>query len=285
MPDTSFFLPLVLQSAVVPLLVALVLLALGRAARLAKAAPLLAIAGGFLASYAATLHAQWSPLPHAALDWLPYLVIAGAVAAACVEKIAAPSRRCAARLVTGLALAAVVVWPALASLGAAKAAVAIVVIALLVAITWTSVARPARGAVTRPLLLAVVAGGTALALMLDSSQSIGQLSGALACVLAACLVFGLPRLRVAFTPAAAGLAVLVLAALLANAQLYAGFSLGYVALLVAALLADPVLAALARRRRPGADGPGWMPAAVLTALPVVVTIALAVKAAHDSGGY
>ncbi len=284
MPDSSFFLPLVLQSAVVPLLVALALLAIVRAAW-PKAAALSALAGGFLASYGATLHAQWSLVPHAALDWLPWLVVAGAVAAASVERIGAPVARCAARLVTGLALGAIVVWPALASLGAAKAALAIVVIGLLVALAWTCMARPARGAVTRPLLLAVVAGGTALTLMLDSSQSIGQLSGALASVLAACIVFGLPRLRVAFTPAAAGLAVLVLAALLANAQLYAGFSLGYVALLLVALVADPVVAALNRLRRPGADGPGWFPAAVLTALPVVVTIALAVKAAHDSGGY
>jgi hypothetical protein len=79
--------------------------------------------------------------------------------------------------------------------------------------------------------------------------------------------------------------VLLLAALLANAQLYAGFSLGYVALLIAALLADPALAATRRLRRPGAEGPGWIPAAVLTAVPVMVTVALAVKAAHDSGGY
>ena len=284
MPETSFFLPLVLQSAVVPLLVALVLLAAGRAAW-PRAAALVALAGGFLASYAATLHAQWSPVPHVALDWLPCLVVAGAVAAASVEKIASPMARCMARLLAGAILAAVVVWPALASVGAVKAAIAVVAIALLVALTWTCMARPARGAVTRPLLLAVVAGGAALTLMLDSSQSIGQLSGALASVLAACVVFGLPRLRVAFTPAAAGLAVLVLAALLANAQLYAGFSLGYVALLVAALLADPAFAAIKRLRRPGAEGPGWIPAAVLTALPVMVTVALAVKAAHDSGGY
>ena len=284
MPETSFFLPLVLQSAVVPLLVALVLLAVLRAVA-PRAAALLAIAGGFLASYAATLHAQWSLIPHVALDWLPCLVVAGAAAAAGVEKLGAGPARAVARLVSGLVVGAVVTWPALASLGAAKAVVAVVAIGLLVALTWTCMARPARGAVTRPLLLAVVAGGAALTLMLDSSQSIGQLSGALASVLAACIVFGLPRLRTAFTPAAAGLAVLLLAALLANAQLYAGFSLGYVALLVAALLADPVLAAVDRLRRPGAEGPGWIPAAVLTAVPVVVTIALAVKAAHDSGGY
>ena len=284
MPETSFFLPLVLQSAVVPLLVALVLLATGRAAW-PRAAALVALAGGFLASYAATLHAQWSPVPHAALDWLPYLIAGGAIAAASVERIPSPAARCMARVLAGAILASVVVWPALASVGAVKAAVAIVAIALLVGLTWTCMARPARGAVTRPLLLAVVAGGAALTLMLDSSQAIGQLSGALASVLAACVVFGLPRLRVAFTPAAAGLAVLVLAALLANAQLYAGFSLGYVGLLLAALLADPAFAAIKRLRRPGAEGPGWIPAAVLTAVPVMVTIALAVKAAHDSGGY
>jgi hypothetical protein len=173
-----------------------------------------------------------------------------------------------------------VVYPALGSLGAAKAALTAVVVAILVALAWGAKARPAQSAATRPLLLAVVAGGTGLALMLDSSQAIGQLSGALAMTLAACMLFALPRLALAFTPAATGLAVLLLGALLANAYVYAGFPLGYVALLISALLIDPVIAGL---RRTG--GLPWIPAAVLTSIPVVVTVALAVKAAQDHGGY
>jgi len=280
MPEMSFFLPLVLQSALVPLVVALVVLAAGRAARREAGAALPALAAGFIASYAATLHAQWSPLPKVALDWLPYVTAAGAVAALTAEKIAAAHARIAARLLVALATGTLAVYPALGSLGPAKAALAAAVMAVVVTMVWTLKTRPARGPATRPLLLALVAGGSGLALMLDSSQAIGQLSGALAMALAACVLFVLPRFAVPFTAAATGLAVLLLGALLTNAYVYAGFPLGYVALLVAALLIDPVLTAL---RRTG--GLPWIPAAVLTAIPVLVTVALAVKAAQDHGGY
>jgi hypothetical protein len=285
MPEMSFFLPLVLQSAIVPLLVALAVLAACRGARLQAMAPVLALATGFLASYAATLHAQWSPLPHVALDWLPWIVVIGALAAWSIEKIASRVARIAARGLAGAVVGALVVASALESLGVAKAALTALVVAVLVALAWTAMARPARGRATRPLLLALVAGGTGLALMLDSSQAIGQLSGGLACALAACVLFALARSHTGFPPAAAGLAVLTLAVLLANAHVFAAFPLQYVALLVAALLADPGLAALRRLRRSDAEGLGWIPAAVLTAVPVVLTIALAVKAAQESGGY
>jgi hypothetical protein len=280
MPDTSFFLPLVLQSALVPFGVALAVLAGGRAARLDTSTTLLALAAGFLASYFATLHAQWSALPKVALDWLPWIAAAGAVAALGTERLATAGQRVGARLLIALATGVLVVYPALGSLGPLKAALIAAGLAILVTLAWTLKARAGRGAATRPLLIAVVAGGTGLALMLDSSQAIGQLSGALAMALAACMLFALPRFQLAFTPAATGLAVLLLGALLANAHVYAGFPLGYVALLAGALVVDPVLAAL--RRSPGLP---WVPVAVLTAIPVLVTLALAVKAAQDHGGY
>ena len=280
MPETSFFLPLFLQSAVLPLAVALAVLAAGRAAGRDAALP--AIAAGFLAAYFAILRAQWSVVPQAALDWLPWVVLAAAAAAAAVEKIPGGFARFAGRLATALVAGAVVVYPGLASFGAAKAVASVLVIGFAIAALWSLKARPALGAATRPLLLAVAAGGAGLALMLDSSQSIGQLSGALAMTLAACVLFALPRLGRNFTRAAAGLAVLVFGILLAMAHLYAGFPPGYVALLAAALLLDPVVAAV---RRSPSGGLPWVPAAVLTAIPVAVTVALAVKAAHDSGGY
>jgi len=283
-PDVSFVLPLILQSAVLPFAVALALLAAART-RLGAAAAVLAVAAGFLASYFATLHAQWSPLPKVALDWVPLIVVAGGVAAWVTENIRHAAARRLARLAVSLAAGTLVVWPALQSLGAPKAALATLAIGVLVAAAWTVKAHAAARRPTPPLMLAVVAGGAGLALMLDSSQSIGQLSGGLASVLAACLAFNLPRVRAAFSPAAAGLAVLMLGVLLANAHLYAGFSLGYVALLAAAVVADPLLAAFRRARPEGSDAAGWATAAVLTAIPVVVTIGLAVKAAHDSGGY
>ena len=282
MPDTSFFLPLLLQSAVVPFGVAVAVLAACRAARLDALASLLALAAGFLASYVAILHAQWSLVPKVALDWLPWITVAGAFAAVAGDKLPGAAARFALRLVLSLAAGGLVVSSALGSLGPMKAALTALAIGVVLAGLWTLVTRPAQGAATRPLLLAVVAGGSGLVLMMDSSQSMGQLSGALAMALAACVLFALPAIGVRFTPAAAGLAVLLLGVLWATAHVYSGFSLGYVALLAGALLIDPLLGVIRRSERGGLP---WVPAAVLTAIPVAVTVALAVKAMQESGGY
>jgi hypothetical protein len=110
--------------------------------------------------------------------------------------------------------------------------------------------------------------------MIDASQLLGQLCGGLGVAIGVC---GL--LRRPFGPAAAGTAVLLLGALLGYAFIYAGFGMLMVALLVAALLADALLGAL--RRRPAAPLPG----ALLTVLPVLVAVGLAVKAMQDAGGY
>jgi hypothetical protein len=283
MPESSIVLPMLWQSALLPFAVALAVLFAGRALRLQAAAAVLAVAAGFLASYFAVLQGQWSLLPKVALDWLPLTVVVAAAAALAIE-----SRegfvRILARGVVALIAAALVVWPAIASFGVAKAVLAIGVTAALVTLVWTLLAASNRGSATQPLLLAVVAGGAGLALMLDSSQSAGRLSGALAMTLAACLLFAW-RLRVPFAPGATGLVVVLLGALFANAHLYAGFPPSYLALLVGALLAQPVLDALLHRGRTPAGGWAWLPPAVLTVLPVVVTVALAVKAASDSGGY
>jgi hypothetical protein len=285
MPDpSSFVLPLLLQSALIPFAVALaVLFALRRS--LPALAPALAVASAFIAAYFAIFHAQWSFVPQQALDWLPWLALFGAVAAIAAERISAAARLLLARAVISAVTAGVVVWPALASIGMQKGMLTIVVATVLIAAAWSYLGRVGLGRPTPSLLLMVVAGGTALALMLDSSQAIGQLSGALASALGACVVFNLPRLRSTFSGAASGIAVLVLGALLLNAYLYAGFSLIYVALLVAGLLADPIVAAVNRLRR-RSDGIGsWLSAGVLCALPVLVTIGLVIKTAQEAGGY
>ena len=282
MPETSFLLPLLLQSAVVPFGVAVAVLAACRAARLDALASLLAVAAGFVASHVAILHAQWSLVPKVALDWLPWIALAGAIAATTGERLPGAASRFALHLGVSLVVGGLLVSSAIGSLGPLKAALVALATGLVLAGLWTLVTRPAQGAATRPLLLAVVAGGTGLVLMMDSSQSMGQLSGALAMALAACVLFALPAMGVRFTPAAAGLAVLLLGVLWATAHVYAGFSLGYVALLAGALLIDPLLGVVRRSERGGLP---WVPAAVLTAIPVAVTVALAVKAMQESGGY
>jgi hypothetical protein len=272
MPDPSFVLPLLLQSVLVPAAAcAVLLLILLRAggARRDWAAPV-AIAGGFLASMAATYHAQWSFPPHQALDWMP-LVLALALCAIAVE----PRGAWWSRLLLSALVAAVVAWPALGSAGAAMTLATVAVMALLMTGIWTALASAAQRPAA-PLALTLAAGGAGLALMIDASQLIGQLCGALGVAVAVC---GLLRLRAGFGTAAVGASVLLLGAMLGYARIYAGFGLPMMALLLAALLAEPLLTALRRRPAP------TLPAALLIAMPVLAAIGLAVRAMQESGGY
>jgi hypothetical protein len=281
MPESSLVLQLLWQSALVPAIVALGVLAASRALRLNA---VVAVVAAFVASYFATLHGQWSLVPHVALDWMPWIAVGAAAAAVGVERASGPARL-ALRLVVGLAVAAIVARGALTSLGAAHAVVEVLVAAVLITFVWSAFATVPEGGARSPLLLAVVAGGTGLALMLDSSQQIGQLCGALSMALGVCMLLNVPRTRVAFPPAASGAAVVLLGALILNAHLYAGFSLGYVALLVVALLADALLAAGVRLRGRDLHPRSWIPAAVLTVIPVLATLALVLKTAQEHGGY
>ena len=285
MPDPSFVIPLFLQSALLPFAVALTALLVLRAPRLAPLAPLVALAAGFLASYVAVYHAQWSFAPHQSLDWLPWIVLFGAAGVVATENAAPTVLRHLARLTISLSCAALVAWPALASAGLPKAVLPVAATGGLMFAAWTYLSATVKQRPTPVLMLAVVAGGAALALMLDSSQLIGQLSGALATTLVACLAFNVPRVRTAFSGAATGLAVLLLGTLLANAYFYAGFSIAYVLLLVGGLLADPLVAGINRLRQ-RSDGVGaWATAGLLTAIPVLTTLGLAIRAAQESGGY
>ncbi|QDZ28071.1 hypothetical protein [Noviherbaspirillum sp. UKPF54] len=288
MPDLSFVLPLFLQSALLPLVAALAVLAALRNVRNLRAsgaAAALALAAGFLASYFAVFHEQWSPAPHQALDWMPWIVVFGAAGALGAQLAGQATVRIALRVALSLAAAFVVAWPAAAGMGMVKILAAIAAGGLLMAAAWNYLSRASTSRPTPVLLLMVVAGGAALTLMFDSSQAIGQLSGALASALAAVAVCNMPRMRVPFGGAAAGVAVLALGSLLLNAYIYSGLPLGYVALLAGALLADPLVAAFDRARQRNASFASHAGAAVLSALPVLVTIALAVKTAQESGGY
>ena len=272
MPDPSFILPLLLQSVLIPAASAAVLQLLLAAGHRDWPAPL-AIAAGLLASYIATFHAQWSFPPHQALDWLP-LVLALALGAIFVERKAALPLR----LLLALLVAGVVAWPALGSAGMPRTLLMIAVVAALVTAAWTALAASAARRPAPPLMLAVVAGGAGLALMIDASQLLGQLCGALGVAILACglLRRGLPH---GFGPAAIGAATLLLGALLAYAHIYAGFAWPMVLLLAGALLAGSLLLRLMSGPR------AWLAAVGMAALPVLAVIGLAVKAMQDSGCY
>jgi hypothetical protein len=76
----------------------------------------------------------------------------------------------------------------------------------------------------------------------------------------------------------------VLGTLLLQAHVYAGFPLVYVALLVAAAVAD-IGAALLANRGGAITWRARAAAFTLTLVPVVVVVGLAVKGMQDSGGY
>lgn len=291
MPDPSFILPLFLQSALLPFAVAGAVLSasptLARRSRGMQApswTAAMAVTLGFLACYIAVLHAQWSLQPRQALDWLPWTLLCAGVAALLTERLSRRGSRLLARAAISLAAAALTAWPALPGAGPKVAAAAIAVTALLVFAAWSGLARPALGRSASALPLMIAAGAAALALMLDSSQLIGQLAGALAATLAAGIAVGLLKPQAAFSGAATGIAVLLLGVLLLHAHLYAGFPLAYIALLASGLLAAcAVEAAAARQERHPARA--WMVSSALCAVPALVMIGLAVKAAQDSGGY
>jgi hypothetical protein len=285
MPDPSFVIPLILQSALVPFGVALALLFALRRMPLQVIVPAIAVAGGFVAAWFAAFHAQWSAIPKTALDWLPTIAVFGVVGSLAAENAPHAATRLLSRLVIALVAVTLVIWPAMASLGPSKAIAVAGSAAVLIAIAWSSLAKSGENRPTPAPLLAVVAGGAGMALMLDSSAALGQSSGALASVLAACMLFNLPRVRIAFSAPATGTAVLLLGVLLMNAYVYAGFSPVYVALLAGGLFADPLVAAIdGLRNRQGGAG-SWITAAVLTAVPVLTTVGLAVRTLQESGGY
>src|SRR5207247_1844674 len=124
----------------------------------------------------------------------------------------------------------------------------------------------------------------ALALMLDSSQMIGQLTGALAATLGALIIVTMLRSRSTLGGAAVGITILLLGALLANAYLYAGFPLLIIALLAGGLLAAAIAFFLARRGILAART-SCITAIALCAVSGLVAVALALKAAQDAGGY
>ena len=283
MPDTSFLIPLLLQSVLAPFAAAAVAaLALQRPLGRA-AATAIAVAAGFLASYAATVQGAWSLSPQSAMDWQPWIVLAAVGGALLVDRAPAGALLFLARAVLGVLLGLVVVWPAIGSLGAAKASVAAVVAGIVIAAAWSVRTRGLFTGETPALQLAIIAGGAGLAMMLDSSQTPGRLAGALAMALAACAIAG--RFRAPAGSAAAGTTLLVLGSLLLQAHVYAGFPLVYVALLAAATVADLAPSLLANR---GGGAITWRVKAAsfaLTLVPVAVVVGLAVKGMQDSGGY
>lgn len=284
--DISFFLPLVIQSALVPFTVAIVTLFLLTRSSFQRLAAPVAILLAFLASYFLVFQDQWTPVPRQALDWLFWIGLLALPGAVLVERVQHGGVRILLRAILACAAIVMVIWPLLQQGEPQQHATVIAVSVILIAAAWTLLAREAQRGPMPPVLLTIVAGGAALALMIDASQMIGQLLGALAMACAGCAAFNLGRRRAYFNEAATGLALIVLGALVANAFVYADFSIVYVVLLAAGLLGSVLAEALLRLFGKESGGAAsWVASLLLSGLPVLVAIGLAVKSAQDSGGY
>jgi hypothetical protein len=298
MPDPSFLVPLLLQSAVIP--AATVVAVWLPAKRLLKGSthaslqaartdgaafpvlPAVAVACGFLAAFFATFHAQWSLPPGQALDWLPWIV------AAALAQVAIARHRRARKLlsrlaVTGVALV-VTAWPALPGLGIGRvgALVGVGTVLILSAQNWRT--GPQAVTPTRLLPLTVISGCAGLAMLLDSSQVLGQLGGALGMALLGLVAVGVLQPRSIDAQAVQDIAILILGVLLANAWLYADLPVLIIGFLAVGLLAGALIQYLDQART-GESRKGLILARACSLLCGAATLLLAVRAAQESGGY
>lgn len=280
----SFILPLVLQSALLPFGVALAILAAMRRLDRPELGAALAVPLALLASYFA-IHRQWSPLPQQALDWLPWIGLLAVAAALGAGRLSQAWARAVLRLATGCVAAAMSLAPILMNVEPVRLFAVVVLTGVLLVVAWTVLGSSAASAHASALVLAIVAGGAGLTLMIDASQSLGQLNGALAMACTACFVFALVARRTAFDQAAAGIALVLLAALLVNAHVYAGFSLMYVTLLLAGLAGGAVPVVLRAFGKNEAGIMACIGVALVAGIPVLAAIGLVLKAAQESGGY
>lgn len=271
--SVSFFLPLLLQSALLPFGVALAVLFAGRGGQRAPVLKGAAVLAGFLASFA-FIHPQWSPMPEQALDWLPWVGIVALIGAMLVQNAQRRLLRILAHAALGAIAVLMVLEPVLGSIGHNRTLLIVAAAACAVALAWELF--ETRGPSAAPVALLIVSGGAGLALMIDASQSLGQLHGALAMAVAACVFLALAGRSRAFGSTAAGVALMLLAAMLASAHVYAEFSLVYVGLLAAGLASGLVAASSAR---------GIVLGAIGAAIPVLAVLGLVLKVAQDSGGY
>lgn len=287
--DGSLFANPLVQSAVLPLLVAVVATALLRLVGGAGRGPLLAgaaIALGFLAAYLTIAGVPLWP-PRASDQKLAYVVVAGVFLGLLLDIMRPPELWQRAGIV--LAAAVAVLWLAEPRLRSPETAmlvrVALLWLGVSVALLRLSGMR-ARGSDAGATLL-VVAAGLAPIAFFGASISVAQYAGALAAATGGFLLWSWPLSHYRFGQAGVLGAGGVLAAVVVIMALYTRASTMALALLLAAFFAD-----LAARRVPLPGGTlkrllGPISLALLGAVPVglAVLVAYVAGGGSGSGGY
>jgi hypothetical protein len=184
----------------------------------------LAIAAGFLAGYHAIAGLPVLPSESrrlAALDWMPWLVIA-ALVVSLVQSFSA-GRRVPSWIWSALVCVLVVLLSFLGKLGSDAPWLHFAIMAAVLFLAWQSadaLARKLPGPAV-PAMLWVVATATAVSAVLSHSAKIAQLDGALAACLGACVVVALWNPLLSAAGGAVAIAMTVLGVSWLNAVHYA----------------------------------------------------------------
>lgn len=244
----------------------------------------LALAAGVLAAYHAVAGMPVLPSANrrlAALDWVPWLVIA--VALVSLVQTTRAGRRVPLVLCTAFSCALVVVMSFASQFANGPRSLAPLVCAVVLFIAWRSTEGLARRITGPgvPAALLVVATGTSLAALFSSSAKIAQISGGLAACLGAAVVVALWNPLLCIAGGGVAVTLTVLGSCWINAIHYAELPPLAGVLLVVALLAPWAV----RLWRFDASG-GLMQAlvcAALAAAPAAAAVVIAHASAPDTG--
>lgn len=233
----------------------------------------LALAGAFLFALR-TLNGAFVWPPAQALDWLPMLLAAGLALFAVDDYHDFPARlRVGLQGLFALVAAGLLLLPLLEQDAGALAALP------LIGGVWLAVWFHVDGRTPRALgpatALFVVAVGNAAVAVLTGSVLLGQLSGALAAALGACLLAGLIRREPLLGHAGVATGVIALGILLLAERYYAELPLSVLALLLSAFALSAVFS-IRHRRGPWRLRDGlW--AGMLAGVPVLLAAWLAYR--------
>ncbi|WP_298138428.1 hypothetical protein [Acidiferrobacter sp.] len=273
----------VLVPAVAAGLVALSARALSASApRLARCLAALAVPVAFLAGYF-VIYRNFTFPPETVLSWVPVFVAALAVIASTPGRAGTPVRARVLPIAVAACAVVALLYPILererllAAIEAWAAATAVW------SSLWVTASAPDddRGALAA--VLVVGASGLAVVAPLSGSILLGELAAALAVALVAAWVLAGFHGGAGLSDAARASAAFAAGAVLLDLRFYAGAG-GGITLAFVASFALGFGAVLLRGRRAPHPWATLVPA-MLASVPVMIAVAIAVRAAHLSGGY
>jgi hypothetical protein len=242
----------------------------------------LSVPAAFLASYFAVYRDLTFP-PATVLSWVPWFVVALAVATPLARRIGAPFMVIALPILVAASATAVLLWPIL---GRDPPFVAVPLWAAAAAV-WSTlwVISGVRDVGRWPFAAVslIASAGLAVVAPLSGSILLGELAAALAVALVATVILagfsGVPGL----SDAGRATTAFVLGALALDLRFYAGAGAGIIVAFVASLTVG-FATSVAIRRYPFKQPWLVLAPAIAASIPVVVAVGIAFRASHMGGG-